>query len=55
MYVWEKDVGALKVYPRIGWLGIRGTHLKSSILDIVDEVASIKKTPYGVEGRFIRM
>jgi hypothetical protein len=29
-------------------LGIRGTHLKSSIQDIVDEVASIKnKAPYG--------
>ena len=37
-------------------LGIRGTHLKSSIQDIVDEVAPIKKKPpYGVEGRFIRM
>ena len=36
-------------------LGIRGTHLKSSIQDIVDEVAPIKKAPYGVEGRFIQM
>ena len=36
-------------------LGICGTHLKSSIQDIVDEVAPIKKAPYGVEGRFIRM
>jgi hypothetical protein len=36
-------------------LGIRGTQVKSSIQDIVDEVAPIKKTPYGVEGRFIRM
>ena len=27
------------------WLGIRGTHLKSSIQDIVDEVAPIKKSP----------
>ena len=26
-------------------LGIRGTHLKSSIQDIVDEVAPIKKAP----------
>jgi hypothetical protein len=36
-------------------LGIHGTQVKSSIQDIVDEVAPIKKTPYGVEGRFIRM
>jgi hypothetical protein len=36
-------------------LGIRGTQVKSSIQDIVDEVAPIKKLPYGVEGRFIRM
>jgi hypothetical protein len=26
-------------------LGIRGTHLKSSIQDIMDEVAPIKKAP----------
>ena len=31
-------------------LGIRGTRVKSSIQDIVDEVAPIKKPPYGVEG-----
>ena len=36
-------------------LGIRGTQVKSSIQDIVDEVALIKKAPYGIEGRFIRM
>jgi hypothetical protein len=36
-------------------LGIRGTQVKSSIQDFVDEVAPIKKNPYGVEGRFIRM
>ena len=35
--------------------GIRGTHLKPSIQDIVDEVAAIKEAPYGVEGRFIQM
>jgi hypothetical protein len=28
-----------------GWLGIRGTQVKSSIQDIVDEVAPIKKAP----------
>ena len=28
-----------------GRLGIRGTQVKSSIQDIVDEVASIKKAP----------
>ena len=28
------------------WLGIRGTQVKSSIQDIVDEVAPIKKAPY---------
>ena len=28
------------------WLGIRGTHFKSSIQDIVDEVAPIKKAPH---------
>jgi hypothetical protein len=27
------------------WLGIRGTQVKSSIQDIVDEVAPIKKSP----------
>ena len=27
------------------WLGVRGTQLKSSIQDIVDEVAPIKKAP----------
>ena len=27
------------------WLGIRGTQVKSSIQDIVDEVAPIKKAP----------
>ena len=37
----------------MGRLGIRGTQVKSSIQDIVDEVAPIKKPPYGVEGRFI--
>jgi hypothetical protein len=31
--------------PHLTWLGIRGTQVKSSIQDIVDEVASIKKTP----------
>ena len=37
-------------------LGIRGTDLKSSIQDIMDEVAPIKKSPpYGVEGQFIQM
>jgi hypothetical protein len=51
--------GARVIYVHsitFGRLGIRGTHLKSSIQDIVDEVAPIKKKPpYGVEGRFIRM
>ena len=41
-------------YLQIG-LGIRGTHLKSSIQNIVDEVAPIKKVPLWGEGRFIRM
>jgi len=45
---------AIVFRPLFG-LGIRGTHLKSSIQDIVDEVAPVKKAPYGVEGRFIRM
>ena len=31
--------------PTEGWRGIRGTHLESSIQDIVDEVAPIKKAP----------
>ena len=33
------------VSPNQYGLGIRGTHLKSSIQDIVDEVAPIKKAP----------
>ena len=34
------------LYTRvIIWLGIRGTQVKSSIQDIVDEVAPIKKAP----------
>ena len=51
--------GAIVIYVHsitFGRLGICGTHLKSSIQDIVDEVTPIKKRPpYGVEGRFIRM
>ena len=43
------------VFSALERLGIRGTQVKSSIQDIVDEVAPIKKPPYGVEGRFIRM
>jgi hypothetical protein len=30
---------------RVGRLGIRGTQVKSSIQDLVDEVAPIKKSP----------
>jgi hypothetical protein len=33
------------VRVHVSGLGIRGTHLKSSIQDIVDEVAPIKKAP----------
>jgi hypothetical protein len=47
--------GTMPITVVLGGLGICGTHLKSSIQDIVDEVAPIKKPPYGVEGRFIRM
>ena len=34
-----------EVEVHLTWLGIRGTQVNSSIQDIVDEVATIKKAP----------
>ena len=39
------NVYTWKVWLLQIWLGIRGTQVKSSIQDIVDEVAPIKKAP----------
>ena len=36
--------------PLVKQVGIRGTQVKSSIQDVVNELAPIKKAPYGVEG-----
>ena len=36
---------SLRIHIRVKRLGIRGTQVKSSIQDIVDEVAPIKKAP----------
>ena len=60
LFIWsinlkQMDFPCRSVDMQPGRLGIRGTQVKSSIQDIVDEVAPIKKAPYGVEGRFIRM
>jgi hypothetical protein len=49
--VYERGTPFMVLSVKFG-LGIRGTQVKSSIQDIVDEVAPIKKAPYGVEGRF---
>jgi hypothetical protein len=39
------DHAPLSIVCHVGRLGIRGTQVKSSIQDIVDEVAPIKKAP----------
>ena len=45
LWFWKYFLKYLMVYIDIEGLGIRGTHLISSIQDIVDEVAPIRKAP----------